>query len=356
MAKIDMFFKVMLEKGASDLHLTSGAPPLIRVNGEMTPLTDKILSAQNLNDLLMEIVPPEKQEKFQQNHDLDMAHEFGEFRFRCNLFFQRKGMGAVFRVIPTKIKSAEELGLPPQVLKLTTFKKGLVLVTGATGSGKSTTLASMIDHINRNRKEHILTIEDPIEFVHENKSCLINQREVGPHSNSFATALRAALREDPDIILVGEMRDLETIELAITAAETGHLVFGTLHTASAAKTVDRIINVFPTNQQEQIRTMLSESLRGVISQNLLKKADGKGRVATLEILLSTSASNNLIRENKTFQMNSVIQTGKKDGMQTMDQAIMDHLMAKRITPEEAYSYAVDKKPFESFLKGKPSVE
>jgi twitching motility protein PilT len=212
-------------------------------------------------------------------------------------------------------------------------------------------LAALVDYINANRKEHILTVEDPIEFVHENKKSLINQREVGTHTVSFASALRAALREDPDIILVGEMRDLETIELAITAAETGHLVFGTLHTSSAPKTVDRIINVFPTTQQEQIRTMLSESLRGVISQNLLKAADGKGRVAALEILITTSASNNLIREGKTYQLHSIIQTGKRDGMQTMDQAIMEHLMAKRITGEEAYAYAVDKKQFESMLQG-----
>ncbi len=350
MAKIDQFFQAMLDKGASDLHLTSGAPPMVRQHGDMTPLSDKALTPKQTRELLLEMLSEAKQEKFKKTRDLDFAYEMGEYRFRANFFFQRKGVGAVFRVIPARILSVEDLGLPAQILKLAAFKKGLVLVTGGTGSGKSTTLAALIDYINVNRKEHVITVEDPIEFVHENKKSLINQREVGTHTVSFAAALKAALREDPDIILVGEMRDLETIELAITAAETGHLVFGTLHTSSAPKTVDRIINVFPTTQQEQIRTMLSESLRGVVSQNLLKKADGKGRVAALEILVATSASNNLIRENKTFQLNSVIQTGKRDGMQTMDQAIMEHLMAKRITAQEAYTYAVEKRQFESFLK------
>jgi twitching motility protein PilT len=350
MAKIDQFFQAMLDRGASDLHLTAGASPLIRQSGEMVKLTEKKLSSGQIKEILFEIISESKQTKFKKTRDLDFAYQFGEYRFRANFFFQRKGMGAVFRVIPTKILTVEDLGLPKQVLKLSDFKKGLVLVTGGTGSGKSTTLAALIDHINKNRKEHILTVEDPIEFVHENQKSLINQREVGSHTASFATALRAALREDPDIILVGEMRDLETIELAITAAETGHLVFGTLHTSSAPKTIDRIINVFPTDQQEQIRMMLSESLRGVVSQNLLKTADGKGRVAALEILFATSASNNLIRENKTFQLYSIIQTGKRDGMQTMDQAIMEHFMAKRITAEEAYAFAVDKKQFEPHLQ------
>lgn len=349
MAKMDIFFEKMLEKGASDLHISSGAPPMVRIHGEMEPISDKILSPATARELLTELLSDAKKERFKKTRDIDLAYEFGEYRFRMNLFYQRKGMGGVFRMIPTKILTVEELGLPPQVLKLADFKKGLVLVTGATGSGKSTTLAALVDYINTNRKEHILTVEDPIEFVHENKKCLVNQREVGSQTASFASALKAALREDPDIILVGEMRDLETIELAITAAETGHLVFGTLHTSSAPKTIDRIINVFPTSQQEQIRTMLSESLQGVVSQNLLKTADGQGRVAALEILLATSASNNLIREGKTFQLTSVIQTGKRDGMQTMDQAIMEHLMAKRITPQEAYAYAVEKKAFEQYL-------
>ena len=349
MAKIDQFFKAMLDRGASDLHLTAGAPPIVRQSGDMVKLTEKILSAGQIKEILYEMITEAKQTKFKKTRDLDFAYEYEEFRFRANFFFQRKGMGAVFRVIPTKILTADELGLPSQILKLASFKKGLVLVTGGTGSGKSTTLAALIDHINKTRREHILTVEDPIEFVHENQQSLINQREVGSHTVSFASALKAALREDPDIILVGEMRDLETIELAITAAETGHLVFGTLHTSSAPKTVDRIINVFPTDQQEQIRMMLSESLRGIIAQNLLKTADGKGRVAALEILVSSSASNNLIRENKTFQLYSIIQTGKRDGMQTMDQAIMEHFMAKRISAEEAYAFAVDKKQFAQHL-------
>ncbi len=347
MPKIDAFFNKMLDMGASDLHLTSGAQPMVRVGGEMTPISSKAVTPQMVNELLMELISEAKQERFKKTRDLDFAHPFGEYRFRVNMFYQRKGVGAVFRVIPAKILTVEELGLPEQVLRLARFKKGLVLVTGATGSGKSTTLAALVDHINSSRKEHIITVEDPIEFVHENKMSLVDQREVGTHTQSFATALKAALREDPDIILVGEMRDLETIELAITAAETGHLVFGTLHTSSAPKTVDRIINVFPNDQQEQIRTMLSESLRGVVSQNLLKKAGG-GRVAALEILITNSATNNLIREGKTFQLHSIIQTGKRDGMQTMDQAIMEHLMAKRVTAEEAMVYAVDKKQFESF--------
>jgi len=349
MAKIDAFFDKMLERGASDLHLSSGAPPMIRESGEMVKLSEKSISPKMAKELLFELISEKKQEKFMKTRDLDFAIEHGENRFRVNMFYQRKGVGAVFRTIPSKILTVEDLGLPPQVAKLSEFKKGLVLVTGATGSGKSTTLAAIIDKINRTRKEHIITVEDPIEFVHENKESLINQREVGTHTASFASALRAALREDPDIVLVGEMRDLETIELAITAAETGHLVFGTLHTSSAPKTVDRIINVFPTTQQEQIRTMLSESLRGVISQNLMKKVGG-GRVAALEILLTSSATNNLIREGKTFQLHSIIQTGKKSGMQTMDQAIMEHLMAKRVTPQEAYTYAVDKKQFETYLQ------
>ena len=265
-------------------------------------------------------------------------------RFRANIFNGRYGVSAVFRLIPTEILTAQQLGLPDTVLKFTQYRRGLVLVTGPTGSGKSTTLAAMIDHINKTRSDHILTIEDPVEFVHESQKSLVNQREVGRHTRSFAAALKAALREDPDIILVGEMRDLETIELAITAAETGHLVFGTLHTSSAPKTVDRIINVFPTNQQEQIRTMLGESLKGVIAQQLLKTVEGK-RCAALEILSVNSAVANLIREGKTFQIPSVIQTGKGEGMQLMDQALQDLVKAKRVTVEEARKFAVNKNLF-----------
>lgn len=350
MAKIDAFFKYMMENDASDLHLSAGCKPKIRKHGELEEIKYHELTNDILEVLLFEIISDEQREKFLQKKDLDFAYEIPNVaRFRANYFYQKRGLGAVFRIIPSKILSVEELSLPETVLKFTRLSRGLVLVTGPTGSGKSTTLAAMIDYININRKEHILTIEDPVEFVHKNKNCLVNQREVLTHTGSFSTALRAALREDPDVILVGEMRDLETIELAITAAETGHLVFGTLHTNSAAKTVDRIIDAFPSDRQAQIRTMLSESLKGVISQQLLKRSDKPGRVASVEILYVNSAVANLIREGKTFQIPSVIQTGKGDGMQLMDQSIMDYLMKKVISPDEAYLKANDKKAFERFL-------
>lgn len=350
MAKIDAFFKYMMENDASDLHLSAGCKPKIRKHGELEEIKYHELTNDILEVLLFEIISDEQREKFLQKKDLDFAYEIPNVaRFRANYFYQKRGLGAVFRIIPSKILSVEELNLPETVLKFTRLSRGLVLVTGPTGSGKSTTLAAMIDYININRKEHILTIEDPVEFVHKNKNCLVNQREVLTHTGSFSKALRAALREDPDVILVGEMRDLETIELAITAAETGHLVFGTLHTNSAAKTVDRIIDAFPSDRQAQIRTMLSESLKGVISQQLLKRSDKPGRVASVEILYVNSAVANLIREGKTFQIPSVIQTGKGDGMQLMDQSIMDYLMKKVISPDEAYLKANDKKAFERFL-------
>lgn len=350
MAKIDAFFKLMKEQGASDLHMSVGSQPLLRLRGELTKINFRELTQEDMQSFIHEIMTEERKEEFDKTHDIDFAYEVpGLARFRANIMEQRKGMAAVFRIIPTKILTCEDLGLPEAVKRFAALKKGLVLVTGATGSGKSTTLAAIIDHVNETRHDHILTVEDPLEFVHPNKNCLVNQREVGAHTASFARALKAALREDPDIILIGEMRDLETISLAITAAETGHLVFGTLHTSSAAKTVDRIIDAFPTNQQEQIRTMLGESLRGVVAQQLLRTADGKGRCAALEILVGTSALANLIREGKTFQIQSVIQTGKREGMQTMDQAIMDFLKVKKITPQEAFNYAVDKKLFEQYL-------
>jgi twitching motility protein PilT len=348
MAKLDAFFKILKEKKGSDLHLSAENPPLIRTSGEMVHATTQKLSHEENKELLYEIMTDPQRHQFEDTHDIDFAYEVPELesRFRANVFCDRHGICAAFRLIPTQILTVEQLGLPPTVLKFTNLKKGLVVVTGATGSGKSTTLAAMIDHINKKQKDHILTIEDPIEFVHTSQGCLINQREVGRHTKSFSTALRAALREDPDIIMVGEMRDLETIELAITAAETGHLVFGTLHTSSAAKTVDRIINVFPTGQQEQIRAMLAESLRGVIAQQLLRTVDGK-RCAALEILSVTTAVSNLIREGKTFQIPSVIQTGKGEGMQLMDQAIQALLAAKRIALVEAQKYAVNKSLFNS---------
>lgn len=351
MAKIDALFNIMIEKGASDMHLCTGSRPKLRNSGELEEMDYDLLTDESLKELLFEIATEEQQAKFLEKKDLDFAYEIPDVsRFRANYFQQKFGMGAVFRVIPTKILTIEDLNLPEQILKLTQLSRGLVLVTGPTGSGKSTTLAAIIDYINANRKDHILTVEDPIEFVHKSKGCLVNHREVGSHTESFASALRAALREDPDVILVGEMRDLETIELAITAAETGHLVFGTLHTSSAAKTIDRIIDAFPAGQQAQIRTMLSESLKGVICQQLLKRVDQPGRLAALEILFCKTAIANLIREAKTHQILSIIQTSKAEGMQLMDQAIMDFLMKKMIAPEEAYLKANDKNAFQRFLK------
>ncbi|MCA1980570.1 MAG: type IV pilus twitching motility protein PilT [Calditerrivibrio sp.] len=351
MAKIDAFFKYMMENNCSDLHLSSGCKPLVRKHGELEEIKYQELTNEILQMLLFEILNEEQKKRFLEKKDLDFAYEIpGAARFRANYFYQKRGIAAVFRIIPSKIPSAEELGLPPQFLKFANLSRGLVVVTGPTGSGKSTTLAAIIDYINRNRKDHILTIEDPVEFVHESKGCLVNHREVGSMTESFSSALRAALREDPDVILVGEMRDLETIELAITAAETGHLVFGTLHTNSAPKTVDRIIDAFPSGQQAQIRAMLSESLKGVISQQLLKRSDKPGRIAALEIMVVNSAISNLIREGKIFQIPSIMQTGKADGMQMMDQVIMDYLMNKLVSPEEAYLKANDKKMFEKFLQ------
>lgn len=352
MARIDQFLKVLVERGGSDLHLTTGSPPVMRLHGHLQPFNFRELTPKDMEALIYEIMDPEWRSRFEETLDFDFAYEIsGLSRFRVNVFWQRKGLGAVFRTIPTKILSADDLGLAPVVRNLCQLSKGLVLVTGPTGSGKSTTLAAMIDLINNTRQDHILTIEDPIEFTHPNKKCLVNQREIGASTRSFANALRAALREDPDVILVGEMRDRETIELGITAAETGHLVFGTLHTNSAPKTVDRIIDVFPTDQQDQIRSMLAESLRGVISQLLLRTKDGKGRVAAQEIMVGTSAVSNLIRENKLHQIPSIIQTGKKDGMQLMDQHIMEHFMSGRVDAREAYMKANNKALFRPHLEG-----
>ncbi len=350
MAKIDALFRMMKEQGASDLHLSSGNPPIFRLHGEMVRLQFKPLGHEELLAVIFEILDEKQKEHFNEKKDLDFAYAVeGLARFRGNVMMTHRGVAAVFRIIPSKILSADQLGLPEGVRRMVNFKKGLVLVTGPTGSGKSTTLAAMIDLINETRKEHILTLEDPLEFIHENKQSLLNQRQIGEHTESFASALRAALREDPDIILVGEMRDLTTIQLAMSAAETGHLVFGTLHTNTAAKTIDRIIDVFPTDQQEQVRAMLSESLKGVVCQQLLKTAEGNGRVAALEIMLGTPAIGNLIREAKTFQIPSIIQTAKKDGMQLMDQHLLDLLKTKKINPEEAYRCSIDKKQFEQYL-------
>jgi len=350
MAKIDTLFKMMQQQGASDLHISTGAPPILRLHGEMVRIKSPDLTHEQARALMFEILDEEQIRKFEETRDLDFAYAIpGVARFRGNILDTHRGIAGVFRLIPSEILTAEQLSLPEGVLKMTRFNKGLVLVTGPTGSGKSTTLAAMIDLINRTRKEHILTLEDPLEFVHENKLSLLNQRQIGTHSESFASALKAALREDPDIILVGEMRDLETIQLAMSAAETGHLVFGTLHTNSAPKTVDRIIDVFPKDAQEQVRAMLSESLKGVVCQQLLRTADGKGRVAAFEIMLGNAAVGNLIREGKTFQLPSIIQTAKGEGMQLMDAHLMELLNAQKITAEEAHRCAVDKRIFEAKL-------
>src|SRR5207253_2657227 len=346
MAKIDAFFKLMFDQGASDLRLTSGQQPILRLHGDMERIKYKVLEDGELKTMLYEIAHEVKIKQFEETGDVDFGYEIpGVARFRCNFFNQKYGCGAVFRQIPTKVSTAQDLGLPPILTRAAMLNKGLVLITGPTGSGKSTTLAAMVDFSNKHRKDHIITIEDPIEFVHQSQSCLVNHREVGMHTKSFAAALRGALREDPDIILVGEMRDLETIQLAIEAAATGHLVFGTLHTPSAAKTIDRVIDVFPAGQQNQIRNTLSEALKGVVAQNLFKRIDVKGRVCALEILVVTPAIANLIREAKTFQIPGMLQVGKKYGMQTLDDAIMDLLNIKMVSPEDAYSRCIDKNKF-----------
>ena len=349
---IDRLFHAMVQAGASDLHLCVGSPPIIRKDGRMQALDPAagVLGTQDLVQLLAPIMPEMNRKEFSERHDTDFAYEIPELaRFRANAFVDRRGPGAVFRVIPAKILTAEQLGLAPAILQLCRLQKGLVLVTGPTGSGKSTTLCAMIDYINKQREDHLIAIEDPIEFVHQNHKCLINQREIRTHTDSFKDALRAALREDPDIVLVGEMRDLETVAIAIETAETGHLVFGTLHTTTAASTVDRIIDQFPTDRQSQIRVMLSESLRGVIAQNLCRKIGG-GRVAALEVLIATHAVSNLIREGKTFQIPSIIQVGKAVGMVSLNDALFDLVAKKLVAPEEAYSKAVDKAGFEGLLK------
>jgi twitching motility protein PilT len=349
---IDRLFHLMVAAKASDLHLSSGMAPMVRKDGKIKPLEPDAapLNHEQMVALLEPIMPEPNRAEFAKRNDTDFAYEIrGLARFRANVFQDRKGRGAVFRVIPAKILSAEDLGLSQAILNLCRLNKGLVLVTGPTGSGKSTTLCAMIDYINKTRDDHIITIEDPIEFVHENKKCLINQREVGTHTAGFKEALRAAMREDPDIMLVGELRDLETVAIAIETAETGHLVFGTLHTTTAASTVDRVIDQFPTEQQAQIRIMLSESLKGVIAQNLCRKIGG-GRVAALEVLLVNSAISNLIREAKTFQIPSMMQVGRASGMVALNDALMDLVTKKLVEPEEAYAKSVDKAAFEGLLK------
>ena len=346
MAMIDTYFKEMKAKGASDLHMVVGLPPLVRLRGLLVPLEYPVLTPESNLKILFEILSPEQQEYLEKNRDFDKAYELKDVgRFRCNFLYQHHGIGAVFRIIPTKILTLEELKLPEAIKTIAEFNKGLVLVTGPTGSGKSTTLAAMIDYINERRDAHIITIEDPLEFVHPNKKSIFTQREIGSHANSFAEALEVASREDPNIILVGEMRDLETISLALSCAELGILVFGTLHTNSAPKTIDRIINAFPADQQGQTRTMLSESLRAVIAQQLVKTKDGKGRRAAVEILIGSPALANIIREAKFSQIDSLIQTGSTSGMQSMDQHLMQLIDEGEITREAAYEKAIDKSLF-----------
>jgi twitching motility protein PilT len=339
MAGIEELLRVTKQHNASDLHLASGSAPYIRLAGDMVRLNYKSVSAEVCQALVYGILTDRQKELFEENLELDFSYPVRDVgRFRVNVFMQRNGMAAVFRLIPEEVPTMAELGLSEKVSDLVDVSEGLILVTGPTGSGKSTTLASIIHTINTTRRAHVITIEDPIEFVHQNRQCLINQREVSSHTRSFSNALRAALREDPDIILVGEMRDLETISLAITAAETGHLVFATLHTNSAVKAVDRIIDVFPEGQQAQIRTMLSESLRGVVAQALLPRADGKGRVAAAEVLVNVPAVANLIREGKAFQVPSVMQTGRAQGMLTFETSMNELVRKGAITAEQGQTF------------------
>lgn len=355
MAKIDAFFKLMHEQGASDLHLVSGQPPALRIRGDMERIKFKVLDNDELKAMLYEIASEAKIKQFEETGDIDFGYEIpGVARYRSNFFMQKNGCGAVFRQIPEEIMTAEQLGLPDVISKLASLPRGLVLITGPTGSGKSTTLAAIVDVANRTRKDHIITVEDPIEFVHQSQGCIVNHREVGIHTKSFSAALRGALREDPDIILVGEMRDLETISLAIEAASTGHLVFGTLHTMSAPKTIDRIIEVFPATEQAQIRSTLSDGIRAVISQVLFKRIDKKALCVALEILIATPAARNLIREGKTHQIPSVIQTGKKYGMILLDDAIMELYEKGWISADDAYLKANDKGRFRNFIKTPPA--
>jgi twitching motility protein PilT len=341
--------ETMLEAGASDLHLSSENVPMMRLDGDIAAIEGfGKLNPDHLKEMIWSIAPQKNRDQWHECKDTDFAHETPAARFRVNVFEDRMGIGAVLRQIPATIRSAEEMGLSQAILDLAFLRKGLVLVTGPTGSGKSTTLASLIDYINRNREDHIITIEDPIEFVHPNKKCLVNQREVGVHTKGFKQALRAALREDPDIVMVGELRDLETIAIAIETAETGHLVFGTLHTNTAPSTVDRIIDQFPTDQQEQIRAMLSESLKCVVSQTLCKKIGG-GRVAAQEILICTSSVSNLIREGKTFQIPSIMQTGRGQGMVTLNDALFELVKNQLVEPKEAYAKAPGKVELKAML-------
>jgi twitching motility protein PilT len=348
MATIDAFLQEIMQRRGSDLHFLAGDPPRIRLYGDLSPLRPEPMTADFVREALYEIMPPKARTRFDQHDGADFAYSLGDLgRFRVNVMRQLNGMGAVFRSIPSKALSMDELKLPESVRTLARANSGLILVTGKTGSGKSTTLAAIIDDINRRDKGHILTIEDPIEFVHQRKNCLISQREIGLHAQSFAQALHSGLREDPDVILVGELRDLETISIAVTAAEMGILVMGTLHTNGAAPTVDRIINVFPSDKQSHVRTMLSTSLRGVISQQLLQKSDKQGRVAALEILVNNAAVSNLIRQGKLDQLENTMQSGGASGMRTMDSSIQALYDQRLVSGKEAFKKAINKARFEA---------
>ncbi len=356
MPQIDKLLKFLSDRGGSDLHLLAGLPPKMRLHGHLEVLNHPVMTQELLGEWLAEVCAPRLWNRFMEQKDLDFAYALESVaRFRCNFFNHQNGLGAVFRVIPTEIKSIEELNLKPVLLEFAKLTSGLVLVTGPTGSGKSTTLAALIDFVNTNYRKHIITVEDPVEFTHRNKKSVIVHREVGADTPTFADALRAATRQDPDGVLIGEMRDPETIGMAISAAEMGILVFGTLHTNNAAKTVDRIIEVFPADQQQQVRTQLAQSLKGVISQLLCRTVDGKGRIACNEVLIGTPALANAIREGAVSKILSIIESGRGTGMQLMDDALLENLRAGRITPEEAYLKAQDKKTFEPFVRRAPEM-
>ena len=350
---IPELLEVVLERGASDLHLTVGAPPTIRLHGDLVRLDEyPVMTPKGLQGMIYAILPQKARERLEQELELDMSYALpGKARFRVNVYFQRDSIGAAFRLIPYEIKTIEELGLPSVVADLARYPRGFVVVTGPTGSGKSTTLAAMVDIVNRERQAHIMTVEDPIEFLHKHRNCIVNQREVGADTHSFAAALKHVLRQDPDVILVGEMRDLETISTAITAAETGHLVFATLHTQDAPQTIDRIIDVFPPHQQQQVRVQLATTLQGVVTQQLLQTADGRGRVVAVEVLVATPAVRNLIREGKTHQIYSIMQAGGRFGMQTMDQSLANLVKAGKITQQIAYERCHDPEELNRLIGG-----